>query len=688
MKTFFALRSVFFLSILAVVFIPCFTTNHLILPVVTEKAFLFRALLGLSFLCYTLLLCLDPRYKPRFSWIIAVFFLFVLSTGLSALIGILPIRSFFGEYARMDGVVSVVYVFIYFLAISHVLSTEKMWSYFFYVSIIAASLTASYGIYQHWDSPIYSRITSTIGSPALLASYLLIHLFLVALLFFRARFKLSVFLLISSLPILFYAFLLTGTRGAICGLIAGIIVSLCYGFFYKNTPLLPDNFVGSVDNSSLYRHAPSACPRDPGVLSKRKTFCYNLTSPQSHGQDMERRNLNCQHRLVFFKLKYCQRALLIGILALLTFYAVKPAAFMNSQMTSIAEKLRLYQLQEASHTRTTVWKIALKGWQERPFLGYGMNNFNYVYNKYYDPSLYYEEIWFDKAHNVLLEWLVAGGILGLFLYVSILGSSFYYLFSKKYRYRFSVSERAILSGLITAYLVQNLFLFDTLVTYIAFIPVLAFIHWRVSKQALTARPIISAHKRWITFALMPLMAMLSCGGFYVLNVPALLAAYDAGQSTKLTDHQAAYDKMHQALERNTWANFEILTQLTRIILQSVGDKTIATQDKQFMMRRTQAELQQLLTEYPFDIRAHINIANIACNIPDLSLAKNILAEARSISPKKQGTIIFQGITEQLTGNTQGAHAFFEEAYLLDKKNTEALSFYTQSSQKLQELAAL
>ena len=107
-----------------------------------------------------------------------------------------------------------------------------------------------------------------------------------------------------------------------------------------------------------------------------------------------------------------------------------------------------------------------------------------------------------------------------------------------------------------------------------------------------------------------------------------------------------------------------------------------------MMRRTQAELQQLLTQYPSDIRIHINIANSACNIPDISLAKDILAEARNISPKKQGTLIFQGISEQLTGNFQGAHAFFEEAYLLDTHNTEALSFYTQSSEKLKELAAL
>ena len=633
MKPILALKTLLYICMAVVLFIPCFSTNHLFLHQITEKAFLFRALIDAIFLCYLLLLCFDSRYKPRLSGISATFSIFVLSIILSALLGIMPIRSIFGGYARMDGVVTMVHVFLYFLVISHVLTTDKMWSYFFYTSVSAATLVASYGIYQHWTDPLSGRITSTVGSASLLASYLLIHLFLVGFLCFQTRFKPAIFLLIGSLLILFYAFLLTGTRGAICGLVAGIVVSLCYGFFYKNTRLLP-------------------------------------------------------RKLVVFQLKYLQRALLIGFLAALTCYAVKPSGFITNAMTSIINELRLHQLQEASHTRTTVWKIALKGWRERPLLGYGMNNFNYVYNKHYDPSLYYEQIWFDKEHNVLLEWLVAGGILGFLLYVSILGSSLYYLFSKKYRSKFSVSERAVLSGLITAYLVQNLFLFDTLVTYLAFVPMLAFIHWRVAKPASLALPVISTHKQWLTFALMPLMAIFTCYGFYVSTVPPLLAAYDAGLSTKLSDHQAAYDKMHQALERNTWGNFELLTQLTRIVLESIGDKTIATQDKQFMMRRTQAELQQLLTQYPSDIRIHINIANIACNIPDISLAKDILAEARNISPKKQGTLIFQGISEQLTGNFQGAHAFFEEAYLLDTHNTEALSFYTQSSEKLKELAAL
>jgi biotin-[acetyl-CoA-carboxylase] ligase BirA-like protein len=61
--------------------------------------------------------------------------------------------------------------------------------------------------------------------------------------------------------------------------------------------ILDNLSLGAVDNSSLYRLRPAACPRDPGILSKTTTYCSNLTSPGSRGQAAGRRNLNCQQTL-------------------------------------------------------------------------------------------------------------------------------------------------------------------------------------------------------------------------------------------------------------------------------------------------------------------------------------------------------------------------------------------------------
>ena len=78
--------------------------------------------------------------------------------------------------------------------------------------------------------------------------------------------------------------------------------------------------------------------------------------------------------------------------------------------------------------RYFVWPMAIKGFIEKPILGWGQEGFNFVFNKYYDPRMYTREPWFDRAHNTYLDWLIAGGALGLLSYLAIIFSLLYYLF--------------------------------------------------------------------------------------------------------------------------------------------------------------------------------------------------------------------------------------------------------------------
>ena len=89
--------------------------------------------------------------------------------------------------------------------------------------------------------------------------------------------------------------------------------------------------------------------------------------------------------------------------------------------------------------------MAIKGFQERPILGWGQENFNYVFNKNYDPGMWGQEQWFDRTHNVILDWLVAGGILGLLAYLSIFFSTLYYVWRGKTN-SFSITDKAIITG--------------------------------------------------------------------------------------------------------------------------------------------------------------------------------------------------------------------------------------------------
>jgi len=110
-------------------------------------------------------------------------------------------------------------------------------------------------------------------------------------------------------------------------------------------------------------------------------------------------------------------------------------------------------------------------------LGWGVENYNTAYNKYFDASFYNlarSQTYFDRAHNIVIELLTTAGVLGLISYL-ILGFFIYYYLYKYYKRE--PGETVIISslaGLFLAYFIQNLLVFDTVVTYIAFFLALSY----------------------------------------------------------------------------------------------------------------------------------------------------------------------------------------------------------------------
>ncbi len=98
---------------------------------------------------------------------------------------------------------------------------------------------------------------------------------------------------------------------------------------------------------------------------------------------------------------------------------------------------------------------------ERILVGWGQENFSVAYNKYYNPDYFlYETAWFDRAHNKLMDVLVMSGGFGFIAYLFIWFFAFRYILKKE-----SIAEKAMLIFFGIAYFIQNLFVFDSVVTY-------------------------------------------------------------------------------------------------------------------------------------------------------------------------------------------------------------------------------
>ncbi|PJA45968.1 hypothetical protein CO174_01220, partial [Candidatus Uhrbacteria bacterium CG_4_9_14_3_um_filter_50_9] len=74
-------------------------------------------------------------------------------------------------------------------------------------------------------------------------------------------------------------------------------------------------------------------------------------------------------------------------------------------------------------SRFVLWEMAWKGIQERPLLGWGLENFQYVSLEYFNPCLGTEAcgngMWIDRAHNKFLDLLIDSGLIGLFAFLAI-----------------------------------------------------------------------------------------------------------------------------------------------------------------------------------------------------------------------------------------------------------------------------
>lgn len=145
----------------------------------------------------------------------------------------------------------------------------------------------------------------------------------------------------------------------------------------------------------------------------------------------------------------------------------------SSFITSVKSLKRLTHItvsEGSVDSRLTVWGIALDTIKERPFLGWGMEGFNYGFNKYYNPEMFKYEQWFDRAHNQFLDVAIWSGILGLSIYVLIWLILLYVIYVNK---ELTNKEKAVFIGVLTAYGFQALTVFDNLSSTMFFVIIIA-----------------------------------------------------------------------------------------------------------------------------------------------------------------------------------------------------------------------
>jgi len=178
------------------------------------------------------------------------------------------------------------------------------------------------------------------------------------------------------------------------------------------------------------------------------------------------------------KIKKVSIALVILLIIIVSiFWLCKDQSWVqeNPYLKRITDiSLKTYTIQ----TRLWAWQSAWQGWKERFISGWGPENFNLLFAKYFDPRHYKgfgSEVVWDRAHNTFLNAGATMGIIGLLSYLSIFVVLAYYFiraFRKKIVKKLTLG---IFGAMLIAYIGHNMFIFDSFNSYLMFFIVIAYI---------------------------------------------------------------------------------------------------------------------------------------------------------------------------------------------------------------------
>ena len=183
-----------------------------------------------------------------------------------------------------------------------------------------------------------------------------------------------------------------------------------------------------------------------------------------------------------------------------------------------------------------------------------------------------------------MDWLIAGGILGLVAYLSIFFSAIYYVFVQPLLRKdgdelFTVTERGVLLGLLAGYFVHNLVVFDNIVSYIFYGTILAFIHARVSRDIPAIRD-WKINRRVVEQVVAPVVLVATLATVYFVNIPGIAAAKDIINAFQAQTPEIMLEAFDDALSGGSFADQEVREQLTRQTQNIIRSNQVLPEMKQ------------------------------------------------------------------------------------------------------------
>lgn len=611
--------------------LPLLVVDSYFFPFITGKAFYFRILVEVAFMSWVILAFMDARYRPRLNSMTVAVSIFAVVTLIANSLGVNPIRSFWSNFERMEGWITIAHLWMFFVTASAMFGFSKLadgrghnedakrwWGYWFNAFVVVGVAVACYAFAQifgwaevHQGS---SRIDASLGNAAYMAVYMLMNAGFATYLFFEARKKgLKAASWSYGILALVFSFLIfeTATRGTILGLILGIMLALfIYAVFAKKESKRSRYWAGGI--------------------------------------------------IVFI-------ILISGL-----FWLNRQASFV--QKNEVLRRLASISISDVTtQARGYVWPMAITGFAERPVLGWGQENFNYVFNANYNPLMWAQEQWFDRAHNVFLDWLIASGLVGFIAYLSLYVIAVLTIWRSNLLFK----EKCALSGLIAGYAIHNFFVFDNLASYMAFFALLAFIGSTLNSRGGEILAKKTASMEVVEYVVVPISIVILVLALYTLNIrvikanTALITALGACNS-----QNADAGLFEKVFAMNVYpASQETREQLINCSGGVLRSSAIPAPTKQAFFLEAQKAINDQIEASPKDARMYVLGGQFLNSLGEYELSLPILEKAHALTPGKQAVDLELANDYINSGQTEKGISLLKEAYEADPTYPQARQSY-------------
>lgn len=629
---------------------PLIVGRGFYVPHVFLKSLAFRACVELMLVLYIILAAAFRHYRPqpnRLLFAAVAYFGLMLAASLPGL-SANAWSSWWGDFARMDGMITQLHLLAFFIILASTIRKEREWLILMGVSVFAALMMGASGMVQDLSpGSLYApstdaRTQGAAGNAGFFAAHLLLNLFLAIILLLRSD---------------------AATYARLAGTWLGLLLIVDMVLLFRDQQLSGRGLPGIFD---AIGHSPGAVTvvilvhvlvigwfiarrlRTAGYLVLGACGAFSLWMIQSSATRGALVGLAAA--LLFAALAYAtagtRKPLRLAALGLTTASLLLGSLlFLNPDAGWIKHFAGLERLVASSAQDGAVafrllgWKASARGFLERPLLGWGRENFRYVYDRHFPEEIFRHgdsDLWADRAHDIFIGAGINGGAGGLAAALLLYGLMLGLPLAKWVRSRDPAA--LALAALVTAYLVHGLFWFDSINTY----PVLFLVLAYISRQAVhrpetpngdSGRPVefarFSPAAGTAVLAVLPAIAL---SGWFSLVLPyqsntrlvealGLKRSVDPGTGRPVPAYNPAAAALFEELARTSAVGmYEAREEFARYALELGGASYIPAVQRAAVVRRAVQLLDASILQDPQNVR-HYQFRAVTVNLLLRSVAE-------------------------------------------------------------------